>query len=123
VSSFIIEEYSEDSMRTQDELELEIEQLKEKLAKTEKKNSKRGNQALSADSFDSLSEANQSTLTGDVCEICEQPGHDIFTCDLLRGSAAPTAGGKDAPPSELYCEDCENYGHVAIDCPHSMDVF
>ena len=46
---------------------------------------------LSADSLDSMSDANQSTLTGDVCEICEQPGHDIFTCDLLRGSAAPAA--------------------------------
>jgi len=109
----------------EDELEQEIEQLKEKLARVEKKSSKRGNQAiglLSADSFDSMSDTNQPTLAGDVCEICEQPGHDIFTCDLLRGGAAPT-GGKDAPPSELYCEDCENYGHVAVDCPHSMDVF
>lgn len=100
--------------------------MKEKLTRIEKKSSKRGNQAvglLSAGSFDSLLEANQSALAGDVCEICEQPGHDIFTCDLLRGGAAPTAGGKDSPPSELYCEDCENYGHVAADCPHSMDVF
>jgi CAP-Gly domain-containing linker protein 1 len=78
---------------------------------------------LSVDSLDTMSDANQGTLTGDVCEICEQPGHDIFTCDLLRGSAAPAPGGKDAPPSELYCEDCENYGHIAVDCPHSMDVF
>lgn len=92
----------------------------------EKKSTKRGNQVtglLSADSFDSLSDANHGALVGDVCEICEQPGHDIFTCDLLRGDAAPMAGGKDVPPSELYCEDCENYGHVAADCPHSMDVF
>lgn len=92
----------------------------------EKKTSKRGNQLaglVSANSFDSLRDANQGALAGDVCEICEQPGHDIFTCDLLRGGAAPAAGGKDAPPSELYCEDCENYGHVAVDCPHSMDVF
>ncbi len=99
---------------------------KEKLARIEKKSSKRGNQAiglLSVDSFDSLSDTNQGGLAGDVCEICEQPGHDIFTCDLLRGGAAPAAGGKDAPPSELYCEDCEHYGHVAADCPHSMDVF
>lgn len=98
--------------------------MKEKLARIDKKSSKRGNQAvglLSAGSFDSLSDANQSALAGDVCEICEQPGHDIFTCDLLRGGAAPAA--KDPPPSELYCEDCENYGHVAVDCPHSMDVF
>ncbi|KAH9001990.1 hypothetical protein EDB86DRAFT_3063524 [Lactarius hatsudake] len=109
-----------------DELEQEIEQLKEKLARSEKKSSKRANQAmslLSADSLDSLSDANQGTLTGDVCEICEQPGHDIFTCDLLRGSAAPAPGGMDSAPSKLFCEDCENYGHVAVDCPHSMDVF
>ncbi|KAI9437750.1 hypothetical protein H4582DRAFT_1957334 [Lactarius indigo] len=116
----------ESLIETKDELEQEIEQLKEKLARSEKKSSKRANQAmslLSADSLDSLSDANQGTLTGDVCEICEQPGHDIFTCDLLRGSAAPAPGGKDAAPSELFCEDCENYGHVAADCPHSMDVF
>lgn len=92
----------------------------------EKKTSKRGNQAtglVSANSFDSLADVSQGALAGDVCEICEQPGHDIFTCDLLRGGAAPAAGVKDAPPSELYCEDCENYGHVAVDCPHSLDVF
>ncbi|KAH9048365.1 hypothetical protein EDB84DRAFT_1457717 [Lactarius hengduanensis] len=121
-----LESLIETKIYREDELEQEIEQLKEKLARSEKKSSKRANQAmslLSADSLDSLSDANQATLTGDVCEICEQPGHDIFTCDLLRGSAAPAPGGKDAAPSELFCEDCENYGHVAVDCPHSMDVF
>ncbi|KAH9957889.1 hypothetical protein BC827DRAFT_1137068 [Russula dissimulans] len=121
-----LESLVETKIYREDELEQEIEQLKEKLARVEKKSSRRGNQATglaSGDSFDSLSDTNQATLAGDVCEICEQPGHDIFTCDLLRGGAASTAGGKDAPPSELYCEDCENYGHVAVDCPHSMDVF
>lgn len=121
-----LESLIETKIYREDELEQEIEQLKEKLARVEKKSSKRANQAmslLSTDSLDSMSDANQGPLTGDVCEICEQPGHDIFTCDLLRGSPAPTPGGKDSPPSELYCEDCENYGHVAADCPHSMDVF
>ncbi|KAH9083415.1 hypothetical protein EDB83DRAFT_2511738 [Lactarius deliciosus] len=121
-----LESLIETKIYREDELEQEIEQLKEKLARSEKKSSKRANQAmslLSEDSLDSLSDANQGTLTGDVCEICEQPGHDIFTCDLLRGSAAPAPGGMDAAPSKLFCEDCENYGHVAVDCPHSMDVF
>ncbi|KAI0278516.1 hypothetical protein BGY98DRAFT_1096749 [Russula aff. rugulosa BPL654] len=121
-----LESLVEAKIYREDELEQEIEQLKEKLARIEKKTSKRGNQAtglVSANSFDSLADVNQGVVAGDVCEICEQPGHDIFTCDLLRGGAAPAAGGKDAPPSELYCEDCENYGHVAVDCPHSMDVF
>ncbi|KAI0266879.1 hypothetical protein BC834DRAFT_873993 [Gloeopeniophorella convolvens] len=109
----------------EDELEQEIEQLKERLVRSEKKSSKRANQAptaSTAESMESMSEVSfQGAPTGDVCEICEQPGHDIFTCDLLRGGDA--SGGKDAPPSELFCEDCENYGHVAADCPHSMDVF
>lgn len=54
-----------------------------------------------------------------VCEICERPGHDIFNCDVLNkgGTTAVVAG------PELFCEDCESHGHVAEDCPHSLDVF
>ncbi|KAI9509749.1 hypothetical protein F5148DRAFT_1374978 [Russula earlei] len=119
-----LESLVEAKIYREDELEQEVERLKEKLTRIEKKSSKRGPATglLSADPLDS-SDTNQGTLAGDVCEICEQPGHDIFTCDLLRGRSASVAGGKDAPPSDLYCEDCENYGHVAVDCPHSMDVF
>lgn len=61
-----------------------------------------------------------------MCEICERPGHDIFTCDLLKddgSSARPKPAGAGARTSELYCEDCEGTGHVAADCPHSLDVF
>lgn len=82
---------------------------------------------------------------GDVCEICEQPGHDIFSCHLLKddipsiGSSSRTTYA-DANSPDLWCEDCESQGyafacllvyafidlcssHVAADCPHSMDVF
>lgn len=60
----------------------------------------------------------------DVCEICERPGHDIFTCDLLKEDApAPLARAKPSSGSELYCVDCEGHGHVASDCPYSLDVF
>lgn len=66
----------------------------------------------------------RSASREDVCEICERPGHDIFTCDLLKEDApAPLARAKASSSSELYCVDCEGYGHVASDCPHSLDVF
>lgn len=67
----------------------------------------------------------------EVCEICERPGHDIFTCDLLQEGTTSQGNGlvrgqtprKASDPSDLFCEDCESHGHVAADCPHSMDVF
>ena len=60
-----------------------------------------------------------------MCEICERPGHDIFTCDLLKddSSSAPHNSDKAGTRGDLYCEDCEETGHVAADCPHSLDVF
>lgn len=66
----------------------------------------------------------------DVCEICERPGHDIFSCDLLKDDQ-PLSGGsvsdrdflKKSATDDLFCEDCEEHGHTAANCPHSLDVF
>ncbi|EJD38001.1 hypothetical protein AURDEDRAFT_173000, partial [Auricularia subglabra TFB-10046 SS5] len=65
-----------------------------------------------------------------VCEICEQPGHDIFTCHLLKDDPGPALSqpasarsSGEGDPSALWCDDCESHGHVAADCPHSLDVF
>lgn len=60
------------------------------------------------------------------CEICDMPGHDIFNCDMLNDKAHPPPQphlGLDDSPSDLFCDDCESHGHLAADCPHSMDVF
>ena len=67
----------------------------------------------------------------EVCEICERPGHDIFTCDLLKEDAAPPSRMSSRTSmvstqddmSEVICEDCEERGHTAANCPHSLDVF
>ena len=64
----------------------------------------------------------------EVCEICERPGHDIFTCDLLKEGAAPpssisTSSRLHEEADDLICEDCEERGHTAANCPHSLDVF
>jgi CAP-Gly domain-containing linker protein 1 len=100
----------------QDDLEREVERLKEKLARSQKKSSRSGIEPNGAPP------PPPPTSSEEVCEICEQPGHDIFNCSLLkdepRDSTTKLGEGK-----ELICEDCEGRGHVAADCPHSLDVF
>jgi hypothetical protein len=56
-----------------------------------------------------------------VCEICERPGHDIFSCNLLKAEVPNT--NKSGPSLDLFCADCESHGHAAPDCPHSLEVF
>ncbi|KAK0491766.1 hypothetical protein EDD18DRAFT_1416070, partial [Armillaria luteobubalina] len=68
-----------------------------------------------------------------VCEICEQPGNDIFSCDFLKRNAPSPApinsigsalnGNGNAADKSLFCEDCESYGHLPVDFPRPMDVF
>ena len=61
-----------------------------------------------------------TSVIGQVCEICERPGHDIFSCSMLRDDVGMNSRSSTAP---IFCEDCESPGHVAADCPHSLDVF
>jgi len=106
-----LEALVESKIYREDELEQEVERLKDKLSR-HKKSSKSGNE--SADGRHRLSTASTSTTgsgNASVCEICERPGHDIFNCSLLKDD------------KELICEDCESPGHVAANCPHSQDVF
>ncbi|KAI0054971.1 hypothetical protein BV25DRAFT_1816286 [Artomyces pyxidatus] len=121
-----LESLIESKIYREDELEQEVERLKEKLSRSQKKSSKSVPEVVaasgSADSLRSMSDDGQANGQGDVCEICEQPGHDIFTCDLLKGGS-PAVAVSESSSSGLYCEECEGQGHVAADCPHSMDVF
>ncbi|KAH7927113.1 hypothetical protein BV22DRAFT_1061490 [Leucogyrophana mollusca] len=126
-----LEALVESKIYREDELEQEVERLKEKLSR-HKKSSKnsleptdiiRQRNSASTGSTVSLDDYPQRSRE-DVCEICERPGHDIFTCDLLKDDAPASRGAKQTTdPSALFCEDCESHGHVASDCPHSMDVF
>ncbi|KAL4078456.1 hypothetical protein V8B97DRAFT_2021512 [Scleroderma yunnanense] len=119
-------------VESKDELEQEIEHLKEKLSRGKKKDSLEPGGSLQrklsiASTLASSDEELRSVPSDDICEICEQPGHDIFTCDLLK-DGAPKQSSKNKftavrISSEQFCVDCEGYGHVASDCPHSLDVF
>lgn len=124
-----LETLVESKIYREDELEQEIERLKEKLTRNKKREPNDMVQRKLSFSSDVASSGDEfRSVQSDVCEICERPGHDIFTCSLLKdGAPAHTSTSKltpaDDPSSERYCVDCENYGHVASDCPHSLDVF
>ncbi|KAG1828950.1 hypothetical protein EV424DRAFT_1383290 [Suillus variegatus] len=116
-------------VESKDELEQELERLKEKLSRNNKKSSKNCLEPtdLPPRKRSSTPNINRSS-SEDVCEICERPGHDIFTCDLLRDETPPAREQNvvkktNGDPSDLFCVDCEGHGHVAADCPHSLDVF
>ncbi|KAI0958692.1 hypothetical protein AcV7_004436 [Taiwanofungus camphoratus] len=121
-----LETLIESKIYREDELERELERLKDKLARTQKKSSK-NERELPEDARSRKAPGAEPAAASEVCEICERPGHDIFTCDLLKGEAgAPLR--LSAPPvsvggEELFCEDCEGRGHTAANCPHSLDVF
>jgi CAP-Gly domain-containing linker protein 1 len=156
-----LESLVESKIYREDELERELDSLRQaqrRAAKTVRKVSK-GSSELDAVPEDrpatspppptkDAGHARTTSLLGgdsDVCEICERPGHDIFSCDLLRESSSPTLmmsritsadspapaqGAKAAPPpppapakEAKYCVDCDSDGHVAEECPYALDVF
>ncbi|KAK0184447.1 hypothetical protein F5146DRAFT_1006451 [Armillaria mellea] len=122
-----LEALVESKIYREDELEQEIEHLKAKLAKKSSSSSKLSDTSSIRRVPSSSSLASHDASA--VCEICERPGHDIFSCDLLKGDAPVPINGTRSPlngnatDKSLFCEDCESYGHLPVDCPHSMDVF
>ncbi|KAI5118934.1 hypothetical protein M0805_003758 [Coniferiporia weirii] len=165
----------ESLVEAKDELEREIERLKQKVAKGTRAGKSSSDPPASAPASISAlitnpgpmssrhassnststinaSDASASSSGGgarngaeseEVCEICEQPGHDIFTCPLLKSGPdvlvdahGSHAHSKSAPSeseaefgagpgseADLFCEDCEGFGHLSASCPYSMDVF
>ncbi|KAJ7045398.1 hypothetical protein C8F04DRAFT_1388040 [Mycena alexandri] len=113
-----LEALIESKIYREDELEEELERTKDKLAR-QRKSSKGSSEVSDTRRRPGSIASSEISDTEGVCEICEKPGHDIFSCSLLAAGAPD-----DAPSSaELFCEDCESHGHVAADCPHSLDVF
>ncbi|KAI0759824.1 hypothetical protein BD413DRAFT_487303 [Trametes elegans] len=128
-----LESLIESKIYREDELEREVERLKDKLARSQKKSSKTD---LPEDPMRRPASSTSTLSSGlgqsgeEVCEICERPGHDIFTCDLLKEDAAPprmssrlSITDSEQDLTEAICEDCEERGHIAANCPHSLDVF
>ena len=103
-------------------MERELERYKDKLARaSQRKLSKASGESsitlapLSASS--ETSSRSEHTPEGEVCEICEQPGHDIFSCHLLKDDIPSVSGSlhtedtyTESGPTDLWCLDCESYG-------------
>ncbi|KAJ7647445.1 hypothetical protein FB45DRAFT_893476 [Roridomyces roridus] len=114
-----LEALIESKIYREDELEQELERAKDKLAR-QRKSSKGSNEVNDIRRRPASVASSQASDSEGVCEICEQPGHDIFSCSLLSAGPAPVDSGQ---AKELYCEDCESRQHNTTDCPHSLDVF
>ncbi|KDQ57549.1 hypothetical protein JAAARDRAFT_267809 [Jaapia argillacea MUCL 33604] len=121
-----LETLVESKIYREDELEREVDRLKDKLSRGQKKSSKSSIDPGEARLRVVSDQGPPPSIQGDVCEICERPGHDIFSCDLLKEEVPKKLQPLKinvTDPSEMYCEDCETHGHLSKDCPHSLDVF
>lgn len=97
-----------------------IKELEDKLARYSSSKKSSSSSKSSTTPAPTISHA----VTGQVCDLCEQPGHEIQDCPVLKtGSSDNYDAGNGGSNSELFCEDCEGRGHIAANCPHSMDVF
>ena len=100
----------------QDDLEREIERLRGKLSRAESKKSSKTDGAEKEKEKEKKAPPPPITTTAPpesdtICEICEQPGHDLFACPILKDDDNSVAK-PNASDSKEYCEDCESYGHA-----------
>jgi CAP-Gly domain-containing linker protein 1 len=128
--------------RRQDELEREIERLKEKIGRyrASSKQAEEPTLTLSrrppSSSGTPPTEQLYANSDDPVCEICGERGHDIVSCDVVfntgissvsrsAGTLSPAdSSATKANEDDLWCNECEVLGdHITEDCPHSMDVF
>jgi DNA repair exonuclease SbcCD ATPase subunit len=115
-----LESLVEAKIYREDDLEREVEKLKDKVQRLQSKSSSKssGGDAL-AKSASRSNHTRSSTVTQQtvvkeepstlVCEICEQTGHDIFSCPLLKDDDSATATSTLA--ADHYCVDCDTKGH------------
>jgi hypothetical protein len=106
----------------QDDLEREIERLRGKLSRAESKKSSKMDGAEKEKQQERekrpplppimTTAPLESEVSATICEICEQPGHDLFSCPILKDDDSSAAKPNASSPKE-YCEDCESYGHTS----------
>ncbi|ORZ00297.1 hypothetical protein BCR43DRAFT_560826 [Syncephalastrum racemosum] len=89
-------------------LEAEKQKVKRLEAKLEQQQQHQLPQSNQQDGGGSGGAVSSSSLP--FCELCETEGHDIVECDAVQ--------------TQVYCENCEEYGkHTTRDCPSQDEVF
>ncbi|KAF8324452.1 uncharacterized protein EI90DRAFT_2977087 [Cantharellus anzutake] len=126
-----LENLVEAKIYREDDLEREIERLKEKLSR---RTAKASSESVLSKPRETVGASNpngstQKTLHENVnddltCEVCGERGHDLLTCHLVFDSPRKSAAPSSTPqPDESWCQDCESKGHNTETCPYSQDVF
>lgn len=118
-----LESLVEAKIYREDDLEREVERLKDKVQRLQSKSSSKstsGGDALGKSTSNRGNHTRSSTVTQQtvtkeepvhtsaVCEICEQAGHDIFSCPLLKDDESSTV---KSPSADMYCVDCDSRTH------------
>ncbi|KAG8806834.1 hypothetical protein FRC18_005881, partial [Serendipita sp. 400] len=126
-----LESLVEAKIYREDDLEREIERLKDKVQRLQSKSSKSSGGDHLSRSTNRSSHTRSSTVTQQTvakeepavltCEVCEQTGHDLFSCPLLKDDEPASTNGTTA--ADVYCIDCDSHTHNTVDCPHAHDVF
>ena len=111
-----------DSRLFQDDLEREIERLRGKLSRAGSRKSSKTDGAEKEKEKEKEKKAPpppitttappESEASNTICEICEQPGHDLFACPILKDDD-DSATKKNGLNSKEYCEDCDSYDHIS----------
>ncbi|KZO98864.1 hypothetical protein CALVIDRAFT_534951 [Calocera viscosa TUFC12733] len=117
IESKIYEE--DDYTRKISNLEGQVKQLKDKLSRAQ------GHSSRSGESSHSIRSSAPSIAEEATCDLCGGRDHDFTSCPQLNGGthSKNSAAISPTPRTELFCDDCETFGHVTADCPHSQDVF
>lgn len=130
-----LESLVEAKIYREDDLEREVERLKDKVQRLQSKSSSKssggdtlGKSTSSRGNHTRSSTVTQQTVTKEepaaestVCEICEQAGHDLFSCPILKDDEG--AVGSKAVPTDMYCVDCDSRTHDSkffVSCLNSI---
>ncbi|KAL8277495.1 hypothetical protein RQP46_010125 [Phenoliferia psychrophenolica] len=117
-----LESLVESKTYREDELELELEQLK-RYGNQHHSNASNGTGA-------SHSRNGSAALDEGECEMCGEKGHDLDSCPDFGGglsSARSASMNKMAAEATAngteFCDDCAEYGHSLEECPLANEMF
>jgi len=121
-----LENLVEAKIYREDDLEREIERLKEKVSRRAAKASNESREPTHSNSNSQRTSVVHEIAADElVCEVCGEKGHDLLSCHLVFDSQPKKAStvSPAAKSEELWCQDCESRGHTTDNCPYSQDVF
>ncbi|KAI9264023.1 hypothetical protein EDC94DRAFT_606761 [Helicostylum pulchrum] len=76
---------------------------------------------MTSSSLDTVSDHGSNLLESVYCEICEEYGHDVMTCNAF---VQMDEYNDTLPSSSFYCVNCDVFGiHPTEECPNQDETF